>query len=572
MTGAVLLLVLLSLVAQIGINRWNRFFFDALQRQDGAALLVGVGIIVGLAAAAAAAAVLLVHARMRLQVRWRQWLTNHLVGRWLSERRFYQLNIVENHSSNPEYRIAEDARLATEPLVEFFVGVTNAVLTAAAFLGILWAVGGGFAVAVGGVSFAVPGFFVWVAIAYSTICSVAMVMIGRPLARRVEAKNGQEARLRYELTRVRESAENIALIGGDEDERARIGETFADVAVRWFEVIRQQAKMTWIINGNSVLAPVVPLLVGYPKYLAGGLSLGELMQVATAFLQVQVALNYLVENAIRIAEWFASAQRVVELIGALDDLDATLGDGSGETIVLGDSADDSLRIEELVIRQSNGRLMIDAPEVTVPRGQKVLVKGQSGTGKSTLIRAIAGLWPWGSGRILRPKGARIAFMPQRPYIPLGTLRHALLYPGTDREAGDDELRKALKRCGLMHFADRLDDEEPWDRIMSGGEQQRLAFARLLIDPPDIIIMDESTSALDELSQERMLQLLHDELAAATVLNVGHRPGLEAYHDREISLVREPGQRHAVPCMVRAGLARRLLRRLSGRGADNAQTA
>ncbi|MBV9637614.1 MAG: ABC transporter ATP-binding protein/permease, partial [Methylobacteriaceae bacterium] len=301
LTGAVLLLVLLSLLAQIGINRWNRFFFDALQRKDGAALLLGVGIILGLAVAAAAAAVLLVHARMRLQVRWRQWLTNHLVGRWLSERRFYQLNIVENDSSNPEYRIAEDARLATEPLVEFFVGVTNAVLTAAAFLGILWAVGGAFTIAVGGVSLAVPGFFVWVAIAYSTICSVAMVMIGRPLARRVEAKNGQEARLRYELTRVRESAENIALIGGDEDERARIGETFADVAARWVEVIRQQAKMTWIINGNSVLAPVVPLLVGYPKYLAGELSLGELMQIATAFLQVQVALNYLVENAIRIA-------------------------------------------------------------------------------------------------------------------------------------------------------------------------------------------------------------------------------------------------------------------------------
>jgi vitamin B12/bleomycin/antimicrobial peptide transport system ATP-binding/permease protein len=230
--------------------------------------------------------------------------------------------------------------------------------------------------------------------------------------------------------------------------------------------------------------------------------------------------------------------------------------------VLGDSEDDSLRIEQLSITHRSGKLVIDAPEVTIPRSQKVLVKGESGTGKSTLIRAMAGLWPWGSGRILRPKGARIAFMPQRPYISLGSLRHALLYPATDRKVSDDVLHAALKRCGLSDLSDRLDDEEPWDRILSGGEQQRLAFARLLIDPPDIVIMDEATSALDELSQDRMMRLLREELAAATVLSVGHRPGLEIYHDREITLVREPGQPHAVPRGSRTGLVRRFWRRLS----------
>jgi putative ATP-binding cassette transporter len=552
LTIFVLVFVVLSLAAQIGINRWNRFFFDALQRKDAGALWQGVAIILVLALLAAAFAVLLVQARMGLQVRWRQWLVGRLVQRWLAERRFYQLTIVENESSNPEGRIAEDTRLATEPLVEFFIGVINAILTAVAFLGILWTVGGTVVIVVASSRIPVPGFFVWAAIGYALVCSLAMLKFGRPLANRLEAKNGEEARFRYELTRVRESAENIALIGGDEDERARLDATFGEVASRWIAVIGQQAKMTWIINGNAVLAPVIPLLIGFPEYLVGNLSLGELMQVATAFVQVQLALNWFVENSVRIAEWFASAQRVVGLSAALDDLEASLGSSVNETILLGESPDDALRIEELVIKQRNGRLMVDAPEVTIAQGQKVLVKGESGTGKSTLIRAMAGLWPWGTGQILRPKGARIAFMPQGPYLPLGSLRRALLYPATDREVDDAELQKALHRCGLQNLAQRLDAEEPWDRILSGGERQRLAFARLLIDPPDIVIMDEATSALDELSQERMMQLLREELAAVTVISVGHRPGLEAYHDRTITLVREPGQRHATPQNERQG--------------------
>jgi len=539
-------LIVASLAVQIGINRWNRFFFDALQQKNGQALFEGVEIIIGLAFAAAATAVLLVHARMRLQVKWRQWLTNSLLTRWLSERRFYQLTIVENIAANPEFRLADDVRLATEPLVDFFVGIVSAILTAMAFVGVLWTTGGALTLAVMGRSFTIPGYFVWVAIAYSAVSSVATLILGGPLAKSVGAKNAAEARLRYELTRVRESAENIALIGGDEDERGRISETIETVATRWIGVIRQQARLTWVLNGNSVLASVVPLLVGYPKYLSGELSLGELMQVATAFLQVQAALNWLVENSIRIADWSASARRVVELHQAMEQLDTTIGPTSEETIVLGESPDDSLRIENLSIRLSTGKLMIDAPEVIIPKGQKVLVKGESGTGKSTLIRAMAGLWPWGSGRILSPKGARVAFLPQRPYIPAGTLRRAILYPAVDRPQSDEQLHEVLERCGLRHLEDRLDSEEAWDRILSGGEQQRLAFARLLVDPPDIVIMDEATSALDELSQERMMQFMRNELAMCTVLSVGHRPGLEVYHDREIALVRAPGELHATP--------------------------
>ncbi len=558
----VLVFALANLAAALGVNRWNRFFFDAIENKQVGLVYLGVGIIVLLAVASAAASVGLVHMRMRFALRWRQWITGHLIERWLADRRFYQLNIVGGDASNPEYRIADDVRLATEPLVDFLIGLTNAILAAVAFLGVLWAVGGSLRIGAGGSEHVIPGYMVWAAIVYSTITSLGMYFLGRPLIAAVESKNTGEAQLRYELTRVRDFAENIALIGGDEDERLRLKETFGDLATRWIRVIVRQARMTWIFNGSTVLSPAVPLLLGAPKYLAGELSLGELMQVATAFAQVQIALNWLADNAIRLAEWFASAQRVVELRRMLENLEATIGrHGSDTTVVLGPSPDDAIHFRDVSITQLDGKLMIEGADVVIPRGEKVLVKGQSGTGKSTLIRAMAGLWPWGSGQILRPEDATIAFMPQRPYLPLGTLRHALMYPVVDAEHPDEHLADALKRCGLSHLVPRLDDEDQWEGILSGGEKQRLAFARLLVNPPDIIIMDESTAALDEESQARMLEFLRTDLAHATVLCVAHRPNLEEYFDREIQLVRLEGGGPATATHRRLPRFRNLLQRL-----------
>jgi vitamin B12/bleomycin/antimicrobial peptide transport system ATP-binding/permease protein len=562
LTAGVLAFALANLVAALGVNRWNRFFFDAMEKKEVGLVLLGLGIIVGLALASAAAAVGLVQMRMRFALRWRQWITGRLIERWLAERRFYQMNIVGGDAANPEYRIADDVRLATEPLVDFVIGLTNAVLAAAAFLGVLWVVGGALRVSAGGSEYNIPGYMVWAAIIYSTITSLGMYFLGRPLIAAVETKNSGEAQLRYELTRVRDSAENIALIGGDEDERARLKETFSELAGRWIGVIVRQARMTWIFNGSSVLSPAVPLLLGAPKYLAGELSLGELMQVATAFAQVQIALNWLADNAIRLAEWFASAQRVVELTKELDNLDQTIGRFGSDTIVnLGPSPDEAIHFQDVSITQLNGKLMIEGADVVIPKAEKVLVKGQSGTGKSTLIRAMAGLWPWGSGTILRPEQASFAFMPQRPYLPLGTLRHALLYPAADEGQPDEILEDALRRCGLSHLIPRLHEEDSWDGILSGGEKQRIAFARLLVNPPDIIIMDEATSALDEESQARMLEFLRADLAHATVLCVAHRPGLDEYFDREIQLVRLESEGPAIAEHRRLPRFRNFLQRL-----------
>jgi putative ATP-binding cassette transporter len=263
------------------------------------------------------------------------------------------------------------------------------------------------------------------------------------------------------------------------------------------------------------------------------------MQAATAFAQVQVALNWLADNAIRLADWFASSRRVSQLTDAIARLEESLGPlGKGGGIEIGASPDDNVHLRDLDIEQYDGKLMIDGAETTIAPGEKVLVRGDSGTGKSTLIRAMAGLWPWGNGKILKPENAEIAFMPQRPYFPLGTLRQALLYPHPDQKVDEEKIKDALTRVGLEHLMPRLDEAESWSQVLSGGEQQRLAFARVMIHPPDILIMDEPTSSLDELSQFRMMEYMRDFLPDAMVIHVGHRPGLEPFHDREIKLVRE----------------------------------
>jgi len=522
--------LLLNLAPAIAVNRWNKFFFDALQNKDPRLILISIGLMLTLVIASALTSVALLQARMRFQLGWREWLTQTLVRRWMERRRFYQLSVLRL-VDNPEARIAEDGRIAIELFVDFATGVTNALLMAASFVGVLWFIGG--SVTFWGMT--IPGYLVIAVAIYSAATSYGMLLLGRPLVARVEAKSVAEADFRFELSHTRENAETIALIGGDDAEREKHYDRFRQVALRWIAVIGRQSRMLFLSSGNNVLAPVIPLLLGSPKYLAGEMSLGDLMQAAAAFVQVQLALNWLADNSLRLADWFASARRVAALDLFFNNLDELATGSADKMIDLGFGDDDALHLCGLSIAQHDGTLVLADADAVIGRGEKVLVKGETGTGKSTLIRAMAGLWPWGSGRILRPKDARIAFMPQQPYLPRGTLRHVLDYPRDGTPPDSRRTEEILAACGLTHLVPRLDEEQSWSDVLSGGEQQRLGFARVLLKRPDIIIMDEPTSALDELGQTRMMELLCEEAAGSTIIHTALRPGLDRFYDREIQL-------------------------------------
>lgn len=533
LTIALVVSVLVNIALQYALNLWNKSFFDAIGVKDLDKVSHAVGLFVVLAGLIIAAAAIQTFFRMTMAATWRRWLTDYLAGEWLRDRQFYKLHIAAPEVDSPEFRMTDDVRQAIDPLVDFAIGILNAVLMASVFAVVLFQVGGGITV----LGLSVPGYFVLAAAVYGVLASLVTFMIGKPLVQSTEQKNAAEAKSRFELVRIRENAESIAMIDGAEDEKANIQHTLREVLARWRVVIRQQSFVTLIIQGNAVLSPVIPLLIGAPKYLAGDLSLGELMQISAAFLQVQMAFNWLVENFFRLAEWTASARRILELSLTLHTFSET--DAARTEIEVKESADARIHLIDLSVAQHNGATMIRNADFVIEPGEKILIKGESGTGKSTLIRAIAGLWPWGKGTIQLPPDARVMFVPQRPYIPNGTLRDALIYPESGPARSDDEIAAALRRGGLRHLAEDLDREERWDKLLSGGEQQRLAFARLVLHRPEIIVLDEATSALDEGSQDDLMGLFLNELSAATVLSVGHRPGLEHFHDRIIELKRRP---------------------------------
>jgi putative ATP-binding cassette transporter len=565
------ILVLSFVAAQIGtavaVNTWSRIFFDALERRDSAAawhIATWLPLLVAVSALTLSA---LVISRMLLQMRWREYLTRRLAGWWIADQRYYRLQFVAREQAAPEYRIAEDVRLAIEPLVEFAIGLISAAVTAATFAAILWHVAGSARFTLGGTEIVIPSYMALAAIGYATVASLAAYVAGRPLVARIAAKNEAEAQFRAEMTRLRENAESIALIRGDSDERDSVGENYGRVVAAWLRVIRQQGVIAIVLNTNGALFPIVPLLLIAPKYLSGDVSLGAVMQVVAAFSAVQAALIWFVDNFVRLAEWFASVTRVDELQEALEGLDIATVMEDETRITLKESEDGAIHLDRLSIAHSNGRAVITDASIVIGLGEKVLIVGESGSGKSTLIRALAGLWPWGSGSIAVPRGKSIAFVPQKPYLPMGDLRTILLYPEADKPVPDEVVVAALRRCGLGYLARRLDDEDRWDRTLSGGERQRVAFARLVIRRPDIIIMDEATSALDEDSQNHLLGLFDAELAQATLISVGHRPGLEDYHDRKITLEKRLAGAH----LTSRRLGKSLWRLFRNRNAANDAT-
>jgi vitamin B12/bleomycin/antimicrobial peptide transport system ATP-binding/permease protein len=541
LTGGLLLIIACVLGASYAMNAWNRAIFDGLQNRDTAAVGKLAALYFVILAASVLFSVVQVYLRMTLQRRWRSWLTRRLIDRWLANGRYFQLNLVGGDHANPEYRIADDVRIATESPVDFASGITQAILSAMMFIVVLWTIGGALDVAVGGVQLHIPGFLVIAALIYAVLASGSMVLIGSRFVRASENKNQSEAEYRYVLTRLRENGESIALIRGEEEERAGVDRSLRKTLDAWREIAKQNMKTTVVSQTSSFIAPVLPILLCAPKFLEGTMSLGEVMQAASAFTIVQASFNWLVDNYPKMADWTASARRVASLVVALDALEeAEQGDQVGRIALSREGTGPAaLHLRELAVQLNDGTAVVDDTDVSIAPGERVLIAGESGTGKSTLVRAIAGLWPWGDGSIEVKAGAKMFLLPQRPYVPIGTLRRAATYPEAPESRNVEEVAAAFERVGLAHLNDKLDEEGPWDQTLSGGEKQRLAFARILLHDPDIVILDEATAALDPKSQDALMELLMGR-PDLTLVSVGHRPELEAFHTRKIVLARRRG--------------------------------
>ena len=539
LSGALLLIILLNLATSFGMNLWNREIFDALEKRDSETVLFLSMLYFPLLVASVFLSITQVYARMTTQRRWRAWLNNHLIDRWFRNGRYYQLNLVSGDHKNPEYRIADDVRVATEAPVDFVTGMTTAVLSAATFIVVLWTIGGALTVNLGSQVISIPGFLVLAAVVYAVVASGSMVVIGRRFITVSENKNQTEAEYRYVLTRLRENGESIALIQGEEEERSGVDRSLKSVLRAWRDICVQNMRTTIVSQTSSYMAPILPIILCAPKYLDGSMSLGQVMQAASAFTIVQGAFNWLVDHYPRLSDWTASARRVASLEVSLDALEEAETGGVGR-IKRGKGEGAALRLRNLSVTLDDGTAVVNDAEVAIMPGEKVLVGGESGTGKSTLVRAIAGLWPWGEGDIEVQRGATLFLLPQRPYVPMGTLRRAASYPESAESRSLEEIAKAFGKVGLGHLAERLEEDGPWDQTLSGGEKQRLAFARIFLHRPDIIVLDEATSALDPRSQDRLMELLSKELEKSTVVSVGHRPELEAFHNRKIILEHRQG--------------------------------
>jgi vitamin B12/bleomycin/antimicrobial peptide transport system ATP-binding/permease protein len=538
---ALLILIVANVGFQYGINVWNRAIFDALEKHDASTVYFLSAVFLPLALGSVGLGVAQIYVRMAIQRRSRTWLTAAVISRWLANGRYYQLNLVGGDHKNPEYRVAEDLRIATDSPVDFIAGVTSAFLSASTFIVVLWTIGGALTLTIAGSTLTIPGFLVIAAVLYSAVASGSIMVIGRRFVQISEDKNQAEAEFRYTLTRVREHGESIALLGGEQEERDGIDKTFANVLRQWARLAGQHMRTTLVSQGSSLIAPVVPILLCAPKFLEGSMTLGQVMQAASAFTIVQSAFGWLVDNYPRLADWNACARRIASLMMSLDALErAEQSDGFGR-IKRGEIEGEAmLSLNDLSVSLDDGTAVVDETEVMVQPGERLLVAGESGSGKSTLVRAIAGLWPWGGGSVSFHPDRRLFMLPQRPYVPSGTLRRAVAYPGAAEDWTLDEIGDALHKVGLDHLKEKIEEDAPWDQTLSGGEKQRLAFARLLLHTPDIVVLDEATSALDEKSQDKMMEMVISELPKATIISVAHRAELEAFHSRKITLERRKG--------------------------------
>jgi putative ATP-binding cassette transporter len=548
----IVLVLCANVVGQIRLNAWQGDFFDALEQHNlaifGSQLLV-FGVIV-------CALLVLVVAQTwlkeMLQVRLREWLTHDLLDRWLAPKRAYLLAHAGEIGINPDQRVHEDTRHLIDLSTDLAVRLLQASLLLISFIGVLWVLSAQVVFVVGDHRFSVPGYMVWCALAYAIGGSWLAWRVGRPLIPLNATRYAREADLRFSLVRVSECAEGIALYGGETDERRILDGTVDHVLTVMRGLAGGLARLTWVTSGYGWLAIVAPILVAAPGYFGGGLSFGGLMMVIGAFNQVQQALRWFVDDFHRVADWRATLLRVMALREALSPADT--GDDDRERIELVEHAAGHLGFENLTITLGASRATLDHAAVTIAPGERVLIVSETSSDKSTLFRAMAGLWPWGTGAIHMPPRRSMMFMPQRPYLPLGSLRAAVSYPADPGRFDDVAVGAALIRVGLGHLVPTLDQEQRWDKNLPLEEQQRLAFARLLLHQPRWVLIDDAMGALDEEHRQLMLSIFKHELADAAVISIGRNAANDGFFSRVLHFRRMSDAAAPVPLRPRPRLA------------------
>jgi ABC superfamily ATP binding cassette transporter len=527
--AAVIALNLASVYILVRINDWYRVFYDALQAYDWAAFWPLVGEFTVLAMINIFISVYAVYLRQMLTIKWRTWMTDQYLGRWMRGQIYYRLQVLHSDTDNPDQRISEDINQFVSLTLTLLIGILRQLTTLGAFGVVLWNLSGVLTVPVGGTEFVIYGYMFWLSLIYSGLGTCFAHFVGRKLIRLNFDQQRYEADFRFSMMRVRENSESIAFYRGEQAESVGFKEHFANVIKNYWDLMRRTKLLNFYVNGYGQLAIIFPLIMAAPRYYAGEIALGGLMQTMTAFDRVQGALSFFVDAYDSVAQLAAVLHRLGGFTEHMEDAAQVTGE-----IERVEGAGKDLTLENLTVALPSGTELLSQCTLSLPQGAHVLVTGVSGAGKSTLLRTLAGIWPYGSGRITTPQNMRRLFLPQRPYLPLGTLRRALFYPRTSTK-NDAETARILRLVGLEQFAARLDETDDWSRILSLGEQQRLAFARVLLIRPDWIFLDEATSALDEPRERALYDILKQELPTASIISVGHRSTLFAVHDTELRL-------------------------------------